>query len=498
MHNNNSPWLHQLKVTRTIDTLHGDLTADVAIIGAGIAGVMTAYFTLKYTDKGVLLVEGNKVAHGATGHNAGQIVFEFEKEFHTLVEEYGLELAAEAEKSVRGAWLLLEEIYLDANLATPMSSFLGYNGFATVGRVIRELKNNALRMEAGLQVFPIYIADDAPGLSEIPREYRELYNIVPRSDILALLETKDTQYVAVISERKGCVNSALLVEEIVGFMLSKYKGRFMLVEDTHVSDVILEEKRALLVAKEFTITANRVVLCTNGFEKFNIRNMAGPDINVKFHHMVKGVVGYMAGYLEELSHPPIALSFYDKKQIEGRHSENPFDDAPYFYMTRRPYEVETNETHNLVCVGGPDLHIEDSSVYVRDSEYMEGAAEDIEQFLHSTYENAPKGDIDFKFKWHGLMGYTPTSLRVVGPEPKNKVLMYNLGCNGVGILTSIFGGKKISDFLSGKRLPPSLFDPRMEYPEDNVDPLIAEREFAKRKIVTEKEAGSDDDQMLIA
>ena len=46
---------------------------------------------------------------------------------------------------------------------------------------------------------------------------------------------------------------------------------------------------------------------------------------------------------------------------------------------------------------------------------------------------------------------------------KNKVLMYNLGCNRVGILTSIYGGKRISDILAGAVLAPSLFDPRAVY-----------------------------------
>ena len=285
---NNSPWLHQLKSSRPIDTLQSDIATDVAIVGAGIAGVMTAYFTLKYTDKQVLLIEGNRVAHGATGHNAGQIVFEFEREFHSLVEEYGLSMAADAENSVRGAWILLEELYQEAKLTTPMSSFMGYNGFTDIGRVIEELKNNALRKEAGMQIFQIYISETAEGLEEIPREYKDLYSLVPHADVLSLLETHDAKYVAVMTEKKGCVNSALLIEEIVGYMLSTYTGRFVLCEETHIAEVVLENDLAILRAKEYSITADKVVLCTNGFEKFSIINNAGADIDTKFHRMVRG------------------------------------------------------------------------------------------------------------------------------------------------------------------------------------------------------------------
>jgi len=460
---NNSPWLHQLNVTRPIDTLQSDIATDVAIVGAGIAGVMTAYFTLKNTNKQVLLIEGNRVAHGATGHNAGQIVFEFEREFSSLVEEYGLAMSADAENSVRGAWILLEELYQEAKLTTPMSSFMGYNGFTDIGRVIEELKNNALRKEAGMQIFQVYISDTVEGIDLIPKEYKELYSLVPHADVLSLLETHDKQYIAVITEKKGCVNAAVLIEEIVGYMLSTYTGRFVLCEETHIKEVVLEKDLAILRAKEYSITADKVVLCTNGFEKFSIINNAGADIDTKFHHMVRGKVGYMAGYLEELTHPPIALAFYDQTADDVESVQDPYDQKPYIYMTRRPYELEKNEKHNLICVGGPDRSLDDTTEYATEAEYSEEATEEISDFLHGTYQNTPKGDIDFKFKWHGLMGYTPTSIRVVGEEPKNKVLMYNLGCNGVGILTSIYGGKRIADILGGVVLPPSLFDPRAVY-----------------------------------
>ena len=88
------------------------------------------------------------------------------------------------------------------------------------------------------------------------------------------------------------------------------------------------------------------------------------------------------------------------------------------------------------------------------------AQEQIDNFLKRTYKYAPEGKIDYKFKWHGLMGYTPSGIRVIGPEPRNPILYYNLGCNGVGLLHSIYGGMKISQYLQGKKFKPSIFDPK--------------------------------------
>ncbi len=456
---NNSPWLHQLQHTRTVDKLASDVTTDIAILGAGIAGVMTAYFTLRDTDKKVMLIEGYKVAHGSTGHNAGQLVAEFEREFFDMVEEFGLEKTAEAEIAMRGAWTLLEEVFVEAKLTTPMSTFLGYDGYANITRVLEQLKNNVLRSEAGIPTETMYIAKDAPGLADIPRMYKDFYNVVDRDNILSLLESFDDQYIAAIPTKKGCVNSALMVEEIVGYLLTAYKDRFTLVEHTQIKKIQLRKDDAVLHGETNTITCGRVVLCTNGFKKFTIEYDGGEELNTDFHQEVQGAVAYMAGYLEELNHPPVALSYYDAALIQKGHAKDVYHEEPYIYVTRRPYELEKNEHHNLVCIGGPEVLLEDTTLYEPDSESPEDALNKIDKFLHQTYTKAPHNADEYQFRWHGLMCYTPNGMRLVGVEPRHHALMYNLGCNGVGILPSTYGGKRISELLSGNKVASTLFDP---------------------------------------
>lgn len=457
---NDSPWLHQLNSERDTQPLSSNLKTDVAIVGAGIAGIMTAYFVLKNTHKKVVVVEGSKVAHGATGHNAGQVVANFERELYDIVEEYGLKMATEGEELIRSAWILLEEIYQDAKLTTPMSTILGYEGYASIDRLLEELKNNHLRDKAGYATYPVYIADDAPEIDKIPQEYKDLYTFIPRKDIMSLLETEDDQYVAVTADKKGVVNSAMLVEEIVGYLLATYEDRFTLVEHTHIHKVILEKEHGALEAEKHSIQAKHIVLCTNGFVKFHIENHTGEDIDTRFHQLIHGSVGYMAGYLEEMNRPPTALAYFDTDQIKKGHADDTFHEPPYFYLTRRPYELEKNEHHNLICVGGPEVLVEKPSIYSHREEYSEEMFKKIDEFIKKTHRHAPKDHLEYRFLWHGLLGYTPSGLRVIGHEPKNKILLYNLGCNGVGILPSIYGGKRISQLLKGEKLPPSIFDPK--------------------------------------
>ena len=56
------------------------------------------------------LLEGKKIARGASGHNAGQVVLYFEKPFQDIVREYGLEKAIDGQKSLFRGFEILEDM----------------------------------------------------------------------------------------------------------------------------------------------------------------------------------------------------------------------------------------------------------------------------------------------------------------------------------------------------------------------------------------------------
>lgn len=87
-----SPSIILLNRTRIANKLTIDIATDLAIIGGGIAGVASTCYTLRHTDKKVVLVEANKISHGATGHNAGQIVSYFGRPLAELESEFEMEL----------------------------------------------------------------------------------------------------------------------------------------------------------------------------------------------------------------------------------------------------------------------------------------------------------------------------------------------------------------------------------------------------------------------
>jgi len=452
---NHSPWIKQLKRTRPVVPLDKDVSSDVVIVGGGIAGVTTAFFALRNTDKTVILVEATKIAHGATGHNAGQIASYFERPLSDLVEEFGAQLAIDGQRSVESAWILLDQIVSEAKLQTPLYRFTGYAGLSRFDQVLLHLKNSRYSVENRLIPESIILADHWDRIVDIPKEFKDLYSLAPQKDLLQLLETNNPDYIACLSYQKGCMNSALFSEELIGYLIATYTDRFSFYEGSPVTTIRLKDSKASLEVLAYVIEAERVVLCTNGFENFSILNEKGAEIDTKFHHSVSGRIGYMSGYVEPLNNPPVAISYFPETD---RSSSDPTGES-YFYLTRRPHEHDGKDSYNLVCTGGPEKVLPNGAEYSGNDSYSEDARNVIDEFLRSNYNKHP-GETEYSFCWHGLMGYTPNGIRRIGPEPCNPVLLYNLGCNGVGILPSIFGGMRISRFLNNEHVEQSIFDPQ--------------------------------------
>jgi len=439
--------------TRPVRALEHDIRADVAIVGGGIAGVSTLAFLLERTELTVALVEADRIAHGATGHNAGQLVSYFERPFHEIAEEYGITLAADGQREVMRAWDLIAELRDQWNMKTPWYTFDGYAGIANKTDLQSHLLDNRRRVEGGLDPERIFVAEDvlAGGL---PDDLARYATQAPRADIQRMLETKDEHYLGVIVSRKGVMNSARFCEEAVSILLERWGNRVVIAEHTPVETVVLHEREAELTCGAHSVRASRVVLCTNGFERFRIENRAGADIDPKFHHLVRGSVGYMAAFVETSSHTPAAISYLPLhlRNVTGTH-----DADPYYYLTRRPHG--TDGKHTLVSLGGPEALMDDTNGYSREHPYPDEAKEMLLNFVQRTYKHGGR-KLEFAYLWHGLMGYTPNGIRLVGAEPCNPVLLYNLGCNGVGILPSVSGGYRIARLLAGDPLPPSIFDPK--------------------------------------
>ncbi len=435
---NRSPWLHELARTRTVYRLDHPRSEDVVIVGGGIAGIMTAAFTLLSTNRSVLLLEATHLAHGATGHNAGQLVSYFERPLPDLVRTYGLQATRELVLSVESAWDLLDLLVRTFSLETPIHRFLGYAALTTKHALRAFLTMHALREQMGLTPHILYV-DETVALARIPSSVVRL----PCTHLTNLVEANVHPLLAVHAEPKGTTNSARLTEELAHALTARFPDRFAILEETPVKEIHLRSNTQLILTEKHPVEAKTVVLCTNGFESFHLFAEDDARLDTRFHASVEGTVGSMAGYLTQKA-DPLAISFLNDAYAHGN---------AYPYFTRRPH----TGTESLVCWGGPEERLPEAKQYARNTPLSPAHARELRALIKQFRPHEARKP--FLFEWHGLMGYTRDRLRLIGPDPKQAQLFYNLGCNGVGILPSIYGGQRIAKLLAGEKLAQSLFDP---------------------------------------
>ena len=100
-------WLEQAE--SAYPSLTEDLEVDVAVIGAGITGVTTAY-QLKRAGKTVALVEATAIGHGATGYTTAKLTVGHRLVYADLVEAYDVETARRYARSNQEAIEQVAEI----------------------------------------------------------------------------------------------------------------------------------------------------------------------------------------------------------------------------------------------------------------------------------------------------------------------------------------------------------------------------------------------------
>ena len=445
-----SPWIDQLRIDVEPRPLDCDVATDVAVVGAGIAGVATTFFLLRDTDKRVLLIERDRAGRGATGHNAGQLTTYFERPLSDLVDEYGFDKAIAAQREIDNAWNLLDTMVADSGAQARIDRFTGYLGMFAFNHVMVHLRDSWLRERGGLRVGSFLVSEQAEFLDEIPSEYAHLYSVVASADVRELLGTNDHRYCAVLSGMTGSINGALLIEHILEDLQHRFDDRFRFVDHTPVRHVELDATSATIDTGDHHVEAGHVVMCTNGFVDHVVDNRVGSDIATHMHHRISGRVGYMAAFVEDAVCPPVTLS-YIRNAIIG-------DATPYVYVTRRPYGPRT-EPVTLTCIGGPEAALGDRATYMPDAAFPAAIIDEIDNDIVPLVDSTRTSGSAYDYAWHGLMAYTTSKVRLIGYEPRNPVLMYNLGCNGVGFLPSIYGGHRIARLLNGDVLEPTIFDP---------------------------------------
>jgi glycine/D-amino acid oxidase-like deaminating enzyme len=447
---NRSPWIAQLAEDPPPQPLDRSRTADVVVVGAGIAGIATAFFVLRETDRSVMLLERDRVARGATGRNAGSLSAYFERPLCEIASEFGPRAAGVAQQFLEDAHVLLDLMVDEAGADVRVERVTGHMGMFNRNHLDVHLRCLQVRKQTGLAPISIVVSEDAEFLDDLPAEYAGLFSVVPQSTVRKLLEVQDDRYRAVLSAPEGSANSGLLCQQVLAYLQDAYADRFVYADRTNVERIVVEEGQSTVFAGRHRVTADRVVLCTNGFVDHTVEDGAGAPIRLAPDQQIVGRVGYLTAILEDEPCQPAAISYIRNTVIGG--------DTPYAYVARRMYD-HAGGTATLTCLGGPEYPFDDA-VYDAEAPFPGALLQIVDEVVRPFARGARRPGQPYDFHWHGLMGYNESRIRVIGAHPRHERVLYNLGCNGVGFLASIGGGRRIAELLAGRRVEPSIFDPR--------------------------------------
>jgi len=157
-----SPWL-SAEQDHAFPTLEASIEVDVAIVGGGITGIVTAYELAK-AGKKVALLEQGRIAEGATGWTTAFATYVTDANLSKLGSTFGVEEAALAWKSGRAAITELERIIKTENIDCDFMRVPAYV-YATDEENLTSLHSEEERAKAA--GFKVQIDDKALGFDTL-------------------------------------------------------------------------------------------------------------------------------------------------------------------------------------------------------------------------------------------------------------------------------------------------------------------------------------------
>ncbi len=429
-----SPWLDSPGVQKRFWSLSQGVSCDVLIVGWGIAGCVSAYQLLMHTDKTIALVDAGNIWHWATWHNAGQIDVFFEEEVSLLIEKFGEKKVKNAYESMFFAWNLLEEIITHIWWQWGYTKYIGYNVYSTYQQYKNIEEQSKLFDRLWLEVNELFLNQDIFDKKHISPDLLDSVNRIWASWWADLIGSDKLPRLFFEATHYALLNSASLCHSIIHFLNESYPERFIVSEQTKVEKISKNDQTYVAsINNSITIWSNECLFCTNGY---------GLPLLIDINYtqiQLSPITWMMAWYCLENAKLPLTISYVDESATSLADS--------YYYQSVRMHTNTAFQEHSLVAVWGPNS-------ICTTSQEEEWYIQSLSGYITKYYEKK----VDPMYVRNGTMWYTETWMRKIWSDPKNPTLRYNIWCNGVGILWSIYGARKNVQQMSGKHFEPTVFD----------------------------------------
>ncbi|SMB95217.1 FAD dependent oxidoreductase [Hymenobacter roseosalivarius DSM 11622] len=393
-------WFGTIAPTPEFPSLTQDLTADVVVVGAGIAGLTTAYLLLREGKK-VIVLESGQLASGESGRTTAHLSNALDDRYTRLEQLFGEKGARLAAESHGTAIDRIEQIVREEKIDCDFTRLNGY----------------------------LFLPEDG-NPSELDKELKAAH----RAGLTGVERLSD-------SPTQGFRTGECLVFPNQGqFHILKYLyglaeaiGRFkgsggQIFTNTHVAEVQSGSEASVTTADGHTVRAKAVVMATN------------TPVNDR-----------VVMHTKQSSYRTYAIAARIPK---GSVTQALYWDTPDPYHYIRLQEVTEGPSggtprYDLLLVGG-----EDHKVGQGDPEL---SLQRLEDWTRQRFPMVQQID----YAWSGQVQEPSDSLGYAGRNPLDKDNVYIItGDSGHGMTHSTLGGILVTDLIQGRFNPwADLYDP---------------------------------------
>ncbi len=380
-------WLLRHGIVKSYPSLQHDLTADVAIVGGGISGALTAWYLVKEGFNAVL-VDRRHIGMGSTAASTSLLQYEIDIPLHELIGKVGEKNAVKSYLLCRQAIDDLASISDHLKLKDSFKKRPSFQ-FASYLKDKKILdKEFAVRKKNG---FSMQWLDE--------KDIRGKYGFSRSCGILSRDGAEVDAYRLTHSLLEKCISHGLKVFD-------------------HTEIIKIEHQK------------KHVELFTGTGKKIKARKLIIACGYESQRYISKQVQDLRSTYVI-ISEPHKEKKFWYKNSL--------------IWETKRPYLYLRTTADNRIIVGGQDIP---SSDPVKRDKLLAAKARLLERSFKKLFPSIP---FRTDFKWAGSFASTKDGLPYIGSISERSHTYFSLGLGGNGITFSIIAAQIIRDLLKGRK-----------------------------------------------